>query len=410
MAQIVPVPLSFTSWERSLADFAESVIRNRIFEQNPSQVEGASLIARPSTGLVGGWGVGKIRGFFSLPGLFGGALFVVSGETLYRIETDLSSISVTGVVFGSGSVSMAGVSGAGYERLFVADGNLLQFYGGGTRATATLSQTGRPSAGDQVEINGTYYQWVSGAPGSGVGTSGDPFKVTLGADVDEDLDNLVAAINFTGIQGVTYSATLGGQNSDVSAARDVNPGDPIVFTAKTDLAIANTYSTTETSANLSFGGATMSGGGVHGLSGVAVPDGLPPVSVTILKKYVLVALGNTDRFYYIEPGEVTIDALNFATAESQPDDVLDVLTVGDTAMFVGESSTEAWYPTGDLDTPFAPVPGRVYDRGAIEGSAVNVKGTVFLVGADNVVYAIGGSAQRVSNHGVEEVIREALGG
>ena len=154
----------------------------------------------------------------------------------------------------------------------------------------------------------------------------------------------------------------------------------------------------------------MTGGGVHGLSGVTVPDGLPPVSVTTLKSHILVAIGNRDRFYYIRPGEVVIDPLDFATAESQPDDVLDVLTVGDTAVFVGEGSTEFWYPTESPRNPFAPVSGRVYDRGAVEGTAVNVKGVIHLVGPDNVVYSIAGGATRISNHGVEEMIREALGG
>ena len=179
-------------------------------------------------------------------------------------------------------------------------------------------------------------------------------------------------------------------------------------TAKTDLAAGNSIVTTETGANMSWGAGTLTGGGTHALSGVSVPDGLPPVSVATLKSYILVAIGRSDRFYWINPGAVVIDPLSFATAESQPDDVLDVTVIGDTAWFIGEGSTEVWYATGSSVTPFAPVDGRVYDRGAIDGTVVNIKGTVFLVGQDNIVYAIGGGAQRVSNHGVEEVIRTAL--
>ena len=142
---------------------------------------------------------------------------------------------------------------------------------------------------------------------------------------------------------------------------------------------------------------------------MSVPDARPPGSVDTLKTHVLCAHGKTGRVYWVKPGAVIIEALDFATEESQPDDVLDIMIVGDTAMFVGENSTEVWYPTGLLDAPFAPVSGRVYDKGAIEGSVVNVNGTVFLVGTDNIVYAISGKANRVSSHGVEETIRKHLG-
>jgi len=399
------VSLNFTSWERILPGFAASVLRNRFFEQNPSQREGVSLIARPGTPQLGAWGTGKVRGFFSLPGLFNGALFVVSGETLYRIEPDLSSISITGIVFGTGAVSMAGIAGAGYERLFVADGSHLQFYGGGVQASGVLTGTGHVVDGDTIEVGGTYYQWTATIT-DGAGTVGNPWKVLIGANLQEDLENMVKVISFVGTPGTDWSANLGGQNGDITATSDATT---LTATARTDLAAGNLLTTSETSANLSWAAVTLLGGGVHGLSGVEVPDGLPPVSITVLKSYVIVALGNTDRFYFIEPGAVVIDPLNFATAESQPDDTLDVVTIGDTVMFVGEGSTEVWYPTGDQNNPFAPVAGRVYDRGGVEGTVVNVKGQVFLVGPENVVYAIGGSAARVSNHGVEEMIRLALG-
>jgi len=216
----------------------------------------------------------------------------------------------------------------------------------------------------------------------------------------------VKAISFTGVSGVTYSANLAGQNAEVTAVSDATT---LTVTARSDLSDGNLLATevisNDTVPAISWAGTTLTGGGTHALSGVEVPDGLPPVSVATLKSHILVAIGQSDRFYFIRPGAVVIDPLDFATAESQPDDVLDVTVVGDTAWFVGEGSTEVWYATGDLAAPFAPVNGRVYDRGAVPGTVVNVKGVVFLVGPDHVVYAIGGGAERVSNHGVEELIR-----
>lgn len=531
------VPISFSSDERTYGGLTPAVLKNRFFEQNPATVGGAAMLARPGTDELGTWGDGPIRAIYSLPGLFDGALFFVSGETLYRRETDGSTIAITGTVYGTGAVSLTGVAGAGYEHLFIADGSHLQYYAGGAKATGTLTVSAQIAEGDVVQIGSTYYRWTA-TVGTGAGTSADPWDVLIGATALESVQNLVAAISFTGTAGTTYSSNLGGQNGEVtatvslttaatgtltatanpeendtlniggyyyrwtatvgsgagtlsdpwdvligasttdslsnmaaainatgtpgttystelttahplvSAASDATTltvtetGDPtdgtgiattltsdnaapvvswgaatlvqatgaaaVAVTARTDLAAGNDIATTETAANASWGGVTLTGGGVHALSGVTVPDGLPPIFVVTLKSYVIVAIGNSDTFYWIEPAAVVIDALDFATAESQPDDVLALAVVGDTVWFIGDGSTEVWYPTGG-DPPFSPVSGRVYDRGAVAGTVVNVKGVVFLVGPDNVVYAIGGSATRVSNHGVEQMIREQLG-
>ena len=402
---MVDVPVSFTAFERRHAGLPPAILKNRFFEETPTQQKGAAMIVRPGTEDVDTRGEGQIRSFYSAPGLFNGALFFVVGDTLYRREVDGSTVTCTGIVFGSGNVSMTGVSGADYERLYLADGTLLQLYQGGSRATGTLTGAGNVSEGDTITIGETVFKWTA-TVSTGSGTVADPWDVLLGATLEESLENMNMAINFTGIQGIDYSSNLGGQNADVTSTYTATT---LVVTARTDLAAGNAIVTTETGANISWGGGTLAGGGTHALSGVAVPDGLPPVGVATLKSYVLVAIGRTDRFYWIEPGAVVIDALNFATAESQPDDVLDVTVVGDTAWFVGEGSTEVWYATGQSAAPFAPVSGRVFDRGAVDGTMVNVKGIVFLVGQDYTVYAISGGAERVSNHGIEETIRLALG-
>jgi hypothetical protein len=402
------VPISFDSFERRFAGLPPAVLKNRFFEETPTQAKGAAMLARPGTDDVGAFGDGPIRGFYSLPGLFADALFFVSGNAMYRRETDGTTVPLTGFIFGSGEVSMTGVAGAGFERLFIADGTLLQLYQGGSHASGVLTGSGQVSEGDTLLIGDTYYKWTA-TVGAGSGTLADPWDVLIGADLAESLENMVKTLSFTGVSGTTYSANLGGQNLDVTAISDATT---LTATARTDLAAGNDIATTVTSLDtapvVAWGAATLTGGGTHALSGVEVPDGLPPVAVATLKAYILVAIGASDKFFWLAPGEITIDPLDFATAESQPDDVLTVTVVGDTAWFIGEGSTEVWYATGTAATPFAPIGGRTYDRGAVSGTVVNVKGTVFLVGTDYVVYAIGGGAERVSNHGVEELIRLTL--
>ena len=216
----------------------------------------------------------------------------------------------------------------------------------------------------------------------------------------------MSAISFTTGGGTVYSAELAGQNDLVTAAY-VSP--TLTITSRADTAVANTIQLIETADalnNLTLSGATLTGADNHGLNGIEIPDGLPPVQVATLKSHIIVGIGRTDRFYFIKPAQITIGGLDFATAESQPDELVAIRVIGDTAWLIGQSSTEVWYATGDPDLPFTPVSGRTYDRGAIEGTVVNIKGTLFLVDQDYIVYAIAGGPQRISNHGVEETIRK----
>lgn len=404
------VPLAFSDDPRTYAGLPRIALQNRFVEQNLATAKGSAMIARPGTDELEVYGDGPIRSIFSLPGLFGGAAFIASGNSMFRREVDGTVIPMAGFIYNSADVSMTGVEGAGYQHLFIADGSLLQVYRGGTQASGILTATAQPADADVVRIGDVYYSWVTTVV-NGAGTAASPWRVLIGADLNASMNNMLQAISFTGTQGVTYSANLGGQNPQVTAAYpglNVDDDALLTVTARTDLAAGNDLATTETGANMAWGAATLTGGGTHALSGVAMPDGLPPIAVATLKSFVLVAIGNSDRFYWIRPAEITIAPLDFATAESQPDDVLTVEVVGDTAWFVGEGSTEVWYATGVAASPFAPVPGRVFDRGAIEGTVVNIKGSVFLVGRDYVVYAIAGAPNRISNHGVEQTIRTAL--
>lgn len=403
---MVAVPLGRGAYQRDYANEPEIHLLNRFFEENPTNVaDGVSLLARPGTSELVSAGDGPMRGFFSAPGLHNGDLFFVSGDTLYRYLPDETLIPIGGQVFGSGKPSMAFMTGPGYERLFIADGTLLQYYAGGSHATGTLTESG--SITNQViQIGSTYYTWSATLNVDNDGTSGDPWRAKLGADDAESLANMVKLLAFDGTRGVDFSQNLGGPSTIVTATSD---STTMTVTAISDLADGNDIETTVFSgAGLAWGGATLTGGGAHALSGIEMPDGVGAQAVASLAGFILVSVANSGRFYWVEPGAIIIDPLNFATAESQPDNIVDLLSVGDTVWLIGQGSTEAWYATGDNLTPFAPTQGRVYARGVVEGTAVRVKDQVLLVGSDGVVYAIGGGVQRMSNHGIEERIRVQL--
>jgi hypothetical protein len=148
--------------------------------------------------------------------------------------------------------------------------------------------------------------------------------------------------------------------------------------------------------------------GTAALATVSLGGGEVAKALTALAGFVLVSVAGTDKVYFIRPGEVTIDSIDFLSAESNPDTVLDMLTVGDRALVMGDGATENWYATGDDDAPFAPTAGLAYQRGVVEGTPVVAKENVILVGNDGIVYRIGSGVERISDHGIEERILRQL--
>lgn len=425
------VPLGRGAYKRLYGGTPEVKLLNRWLEANPANLrEGTSILARPgSTNLMGldqgsFSGLGPMRGNYALSGLFSDSLFVVCGTNLYRIHQDMSVTHISGTINGTGYPEVAWQKGAGYERLWIADGLVLQYYSGTSFANGTLTKTGTIVNGsDTVEIGGVYYTWGTSFSGSDNGSSSHPFVVnpTSTGSVLDPLNQLVLAINATGTAGTDYSSTLASQNVSAGATSDGTiPQDEITITARASGTGGNsiTFSVTGGSALSASGTGTLQNGGIEALVGCSIPDGATPISLSQVSSYVLVAISASQVFYWINPGETVIDPLNFASKESSPDNITHLRCVGDQMLVVGEKSTENWYATGNLSAPFAPIEGRVYARGAITGTPVVIDDGVLLVGDDGRVYSIGFQAgdstdagwgvTRISNNGIEERIRYQL--
>jgi len=111
------------------------------------------------------------------------------------------------------------------------------------------------------------------------------------------------------------------------------------------------------------------------------------------------------RFFWIEPGENEVDPLNFATAERNPDGVLQVLVFDDMFWLLGQNTTEPWITTGNQAAPMQRFRGLLFDRGSWEGTAVQVKDSLIVVDEDGGVFQIKGGQKRISNPAIEERIR-----
>jgi len=146
---------------------------------------------------------------------------------------------------------------------------------------------------------------------------------------------------------------------------------------------------------------------------VAVPNDDGCVDLAVIASYVIVIpvqdAGTRGVFYWVKPGAIVINALDFATAESSADALLGVSVIGDNFVLTGESTTEVWYVDGDTTFPMKRLKGVVFDRGTWEQTAVAINEVLVLVDAQGGVFAVqGGQPQRISTHDIEEQIRKSI--
>jgi len=176
-------------------------------------------------------------------------------------------------------------------------------------------------------------------------------------------------------------------------------------------ALGNGIVTTETGASIAWTAGTLTGGGTPTVTAVETPDDVGVISLGYIASHVVVipaqGEGVNGRFFWIDPGETTIDPLNFATAERAPDPIFSVVVFGDQFWLPGSTTTEVWYFTGDPDIPVLRMQGVTFDRGTLEGMAIQVKGSMVIVDPDGGVFQIAGGIERISTPSVEERIREA---
>lgn len=402
------IPLGITDFSRSVAETPHVALLNRYFEQDPTNLKTqASLIARPGLRKWKTLPTAPVRALYSQPGSFDNALFAVSGNTLYRIDADESVTTIGTLTTSTGYVSMAATD----TYLFVADGTGLEYYTDNDYARGTLTASAISDT-ETVTIGSVVYKFTSGDVDTGTpqGTAGAPWLVKLGGTVAISLANLAAAIGGTGQYGTDYSSLLTVHPDVVVSSNDATT---VKIRSVANGTGGNAIATTETGAGMAWGAATLAGGGGSAFTSVAVPDGDGIISVAMLLSYVICVVaqgfGKNGRFYWINPGEVTIEDLNFATAERAPDPTWNAIDDGDSVWFPGLSSNEIWYLQPDGTAVFQRQQGRLFDKGTWEGSVLKLKDSMLAVGTDGTVYEIvGGEPVVISTPGVAQRFREAI--
>ncbi|MFL6707939.1 MAG: hypothetical protein ACJ8HI_07010 [Massilia sp.] len=408
------IPLSRSDYFRGVAKEARIRTRNRYFEQNPILNSGNSaMLARMGMRRYLYVGQDGIRGLYSQPGSFNDAAFVASGDNLWRVDKNGTKtfIGAVGAPSPNNAVIMAATSNIGTTPayLFVCGGGPLMLYMENGYARGTIS--GVPANTDVVQIGGVYYKFTNAGVnvGAPAGTNANPWLVALGVDAASAWTNLSDAIENSGTAGTQYSTALTA-NTTVKVVS--HTGASVTVRATAIGVAGNTVSTTETGAAIAWGAATLAGGGGASWTAVETPDDVGVIGLAYIASYVVVvpAQGQNinGRFYWIAPGETTIDPLDYATAERAPDPISGVVVFGDQFWLPGSNTTEPWYFTGNIDQPVLRMQGVVFDRGAWEGTAVQVKDSMIIVDNEGAVFQIQGGAKRISRPDVEERIREAI--
>lgn len=407
------IPLGRADYHRSVAKEARVETRNRYFEQNPVLVgSNTALISRPGLRRWIYVGEGPIRGIYSQPGSFSDALFVVSYNSWYRVDRDGTVTLLTnGINPGGAAVSMAGTGTIGVipEFMYLADGRNLWLYTENDYARGTIS--GSPANGDVVRIGAAYYQFTTGSVNAGApaGTLANPWLVAKNLSDAVSWQNFGWAIAAAGTAGTDYSTALVANPEAVIYNVD---STSVSVRAVAIGALGNGIPTTETGAGIVWTAATLTGGGSATVTVVETPGDVGALSVGYIASYVVVVPvqgeGINGRFWWINPGETTIDPLDFATAERAPDPISQVIVFSDQFWLPGKSTTEVWYFTGNIAMPVLRLQGVTFDRGTWPGTAIQVKESMVIVDNDGGVFQIGGGLKRISNPSIEERIRVAI--
>ncbi|MBA3831662.1 MAG: hypothetical protein H0X34_07175 [Chthoniobacterales bacterium] len=411
------IPLGRADYHRTVAREARVQTLNRFFEQNPVLVKAlTALISRPALRRWLAVGEGPIRGVYSQPGSFSDALFVVSGIEWYRIDkTGVTTLLTGDLLPGTGNVSMAGTGTIGTgstavpEFMYLADGHNLWLYTEKGFAKGTIA--GSPAAGDVIRVGSMYYQFTAGSVDAGApaGTVGNPWLIKHSFSVPLSWQHFAWALGSGGIPGTDYSTALTENPDARTSTVDLAA---VTIRAHVSGVAGNAVTTTETGAGIAWGTGTLTGGGAGNVTIVETPDDVGPISVGYCASYVVVipaqGKGINGRFWWINPGETTIDPLDFATAERAPDPVFAVVVFGDQFWLPGSNTAEVWYFTGNIDSPVLRLQGVTFDRGTWAGAAIAVKESMIIVDSDGGVFQISGGLKRISNPSIEERIRKSI--
>lgn len=157
----------------------------------------------------------------------------------------------------------------------------------------------------------------------------------------------------------------------------------------------------ETGILIAAGGAIRAYNGTT-LSTVSFPDSANVIKVVEGASRFVAIRADSGRFYFTPPLAQTFDPLDFATAESESDQLLDALFIDDILILFGRETVEFWPNTNDNNLPFQPLEGRVLERGIRATGCATTFGPAFAWITDQNTVCLQDENTVISNPGLQE--------
>ena len=140
------------------------------------------------------------------------------------------------------------------------------------------------------------------------------------------------------------------------------------------------------------------------LASITFPDTADVIHIVVAASRLVAIRKDTGKFYWSDPLETDVEALDFATAENVPDRALHLLFIDDILVIFGAETVEFWPNTGSSTLPFQPLEGRVIEKGIrATGCATGIGSSFAWVTNDNQV-CLGDENTVISNAGLQERI------
>jgi len=141
-----------------------------------------------------------------------------------------------------------------------------------------------------------------------------------------------------------------------------------------------------------------------GFSVITSPNFFPAATVTFFDQYfVFDRLGTNQYFISGILDGTSYNALDFASAEVDPDYVLSIVNQQENLLIFGAHTIETWFDSGAANFPFQRVDGATIQRGCAAAlSPIKEDNAVFFLGDDLIFYRLDGIfIRRVSTHAIE---------
>lgn len=324
-----------------------------------------SLVGTPGLKLIDTIGAGPIRGVYTTSL---GALYVVSGNTLYFVDSNWSVTSVGTLLTSTGLVS---ISDNGLQ-LVCVDGPCGYY---AILSNATIIQV------DTITVNTAtsshaYTGMVNGSGWTYTAIFSDTAQTIAAA--------IAAAIN--NLSGVVVWAKA---SSSVVTITPSVPG-----TAFTDTTSDSLLSLTTSQQNF----AQIGSPNFPGANTVTFQDG-----------YFIFNSPGSQQFYLSGLNAITLDPTDVASKEGTPDNIVGLISDHLNLYLFGKISSEVWFDSGDT-FPFQRIQGAYLPIGCLSyASIIKLQGSIFWLGCDEQGHGIVYKTQsyqptRISTFALEHVL------